>query len=222
VKTKLAISAAALTLVIVHNLFPTLKADTATLVFLVLMLLPWFAGVVKSVELPGGFKIELPEVKKAAAKVLAGRRIVGEEARVTVVGAEAHVTAGGSIKAEGVIGTTAEQTAQRLQEVAAKDPNLALVGARLEIEKRLLDIAAQRGVDLSRRSAGVLFQQLQQMGAVPSDVATGLRELIALGNQAAHGASVAPAAAAWVLDALPDILSTLDRLGQAQGTESST
>lgn len=211
-KTKLAISAVALALVIVHNLFPSLKADTATVVFLVLMVLPWFAEVVKSLELPGGFKIELRDVKEAAAKVLAGPHVVG---------AEAHVTAIGSIKAEGVIGTPAEQTAQRLQEVAAKDPNLALVGARIEIEKRLLDIAAHLSIDLSRRSAGVILQQLQRQGAVPSDVAAGLRDLIALGNQAAHGASVDPSAADWVVDVLPDILSTLDRLGQVSSTESS-
>ena len=130
-KTKLAISAAALALVIGHNLFPFLKVDTATLVFLVLMLLPWFAEVVKSLELPGGFKIELRDVKEAAAKVLAGPR-VGAEAHVTGVEAQAQVA--GSIKAEGVIWTTAQQTAQRLQEVAAKDPYLALVGARIEIE----------------------------------------------------------------------------------------
>ena len=101
-------------------------------------------------------------------------------------------------------------TIATLRNVAGTDPNLALVGVRIEIEKRLIELAKRRGIDSSRKSLGYLLRQLQQDQTIPSDLASGLNELTALGNRAAHGTEVSQDAAAWVLDIAPTILGILD------------
>jgi hypothetical protein len=47
---------------------------------------------------------------------------------------------------------------------------------------------------------------------MPQEAASGLMELIALGNRAAHGAAVSPDAGSWMLDVGPSILLQLDTL----------
>jgi hypothetical protein len=99
---------------------------------------------------------------------------------------------------------------ERLASVAASDGNLALVGAGIEIEKRLRDLAEGAGLDASSRSATYLLAELVRADAIPPAVASGLRDLIALRNKAAHGVPVTEGAARWALDELPIILRTLD------------
>jgi hypothetical protein len=206
VRAKWLITSSAVAIVIGHALFPSVKVDAFTALFLVIAVLPWFTPVVKSLELPGGFKVELREVKEAAEKVLGEPRVVE---------GSAHLRASSSISAQGEVLGPTQQVTSRLRAVAANDPNLTLVGAGIEIEKRLLNIAEKRGLDTSRCSIRLLLQQLQQQGVVAPTMASGISDLVALRNQAAHGASVAPEAAEWVISELPAILATLDRLAAA-------
>ena len=105
-----------------------------------------------------------------------------------------------------------------IADVAKKDPNLALVAFRIELEKRLAALAAQYGISDSGRGAGFLLRELRTRHAIPLSVASGLSELIALGNQAAHGASVSPDAAEWVLEVGPTVLGILDEAIQKQSS----
>jgi len=68
-KTRFIITIAALALAVGHNIWPDVKIDTITLILIVVAILPWLASVIKSLELPGGFKIELHDVKAATEKV---------------------------------------------------------------------------------------------------------------------------------------------------------
>src|SRR5207249_11615303 len=69
-KLGLTITVVALFLALAHLLFPSIKIDFVVLVLLLLAALPWLAPLVKSVELPGGLKIELQDVKEAAEVVI--------------------------------------------------------------------------------------------------------------------------------------------------------
>jgi hypothetical protein len=55
----LAISGAALVLLVLHVLFPNLGIDATATGLLVLAALPWLLPFVKTFELPGGTKIEV-------------------------------------------------------------------------------------------------------------------------------------------------------------------
>lgn len=197
-KTRLVITFAAIAIAIAHNIFPQLKIDFVTLVLLVVAVLPWLASVIKSLELPGGFKIELQDVKAATDKISAVSEVAIEHP-------EAEATRRLPEYVEPY-----EPTIKALREVARTDPRLALVGLRIELEKRLVQLADAKGIDSRKKSAGALVRALQEKQVMHPEVAVGLSELVALGNSAAHGAFVTPDAADWALDSAPSILATLD------------
>lgn len=55
------ISAGALAIALLHVLLPTVEIDAITIALLILALLPWIGPIFKSIELPGGIKLELRE-----------------------------------------------------------------------------------------------------------------------------------------------------------------
>ena len=62
---KIFISAIALILVAVRFVKPDIKIDSSVLILFGIAVLPWLSSIVKSVELPGGFKLEFQEHKLA-------------------------------------------------------------------------------------------------------------------------------------------------------------
>ena len=190
------ITIAAILIAAAHFLWPSFSLDTTYIVLLVLAVIPWLAPVIKSVELPGGFKIEVQDLKEATDKLTAAaaeplKRTFANESRQQ----QQQLT-----RAPELV-----DPFTTIRQLATTDPNLALVGFRIELERRLLALARRHGVDTQGRSAGQLLRQLQTLQAIPSSVATGLSDLLALGNQAAHGADVSPGAAQWMLDVGPKV-----------------
>jgi hypothetical protein len=189
-------SIAALILLILHMFIPSSKIDLIALVLLVLTFLPWIFPYLKKIELPGGIKIELREVKEAVEKV-AGRTInlSGK------IHAKSSVTAALSIEQPDSISL--------LKRVSEHEPNLALVGFRIEIEKKIIRLAEKNKIKIDR-SLTRLIKELQKNDILTYEAMSGLLELVAFGNQAAHGAKVSQEAVEWVLDYGPEILASLD------------
>jgi len=183
---------------------PSLKLDGITLALLLFSALPWLAPLIRSVELPGGLKIELQEVKAATDKVVETPEVV--ESSLFAAGDLSL----GELDLDG--GAERRQAIERLSAVAASDPNLALIGVGIEVEKRLRDLAEKAGIGPTTRSPSYLVAELQTANVLPLSVASGLRDLIALRNRAAHGTTVDEGAARWALDELPTLLSVLDHL----------
>jgi hypothetical protein len=91
------------------------------------------------------------------------------------------------------------------------DPNLAIVGIRIEIEKRIRELAEIEGLRLNQPLSRLL-RELQFRGVLNQTVFTGLQEIVMAGNQAAHGARVEPSISDWAFTYGPEILLTLDRI----------
>ena len=76
-KTQFVITATSLALAGVHLLWPDLRIDAITLTLLAAAAIPWLLPLFKSVELPGGLKLEFQELeaaeRRAAEAGLAGR-----------------------------------------------------------------------------------------------------------------------------------------------------
>jgi hypothetical protein len=206
-KTKILITVIAVAIVIGHRIWPNIEIDSTTIILIVIAILPWLAPIVKSMELPGGFKIELQDIKTATTKVVGVSAAELSPLSVTATD-KVGVTDTDSVTAISKI----EQAINKLRSVAENDPNLALVGVGIEIEKRLLDLAEKHRIIARGKTAGQLLWSLRDVGILSSSVASGLQDLIALRNQAAHGAAVSSDAAAWVLNVSPSILSVLDEL----------
>lgn len=207
-RTRIFITIAALALAAGHNIWPEIKVDLITLIFIVVAMLPWLASVIKSLELPGGFKIELNDVKAATEKVSS-----------IPSGSSANTRDERTPPSLPEYAEPYEPTIKALREVAQTDPRLALVGLRIELEKRLTQLAETKGIDSTRKSASAIVRALQQKEVMHPEVAVGLSELVALGNSAAHGAQVTPAAADWALESAPLILSILDNWITLEGVD---
>jgi len=90
------------------------------------------------------------------------------------------------------------------------DPNLALVGIRIEIEIRIRELAEIEGLRL-RQPLSKLLKELYHRGVLSQMVFSGLQEIVSAGNQAAHGARVEPSVADWAFDMGPNILLAIDK-----------
>ena len=177
---RLTITVLALAGLALHLFFPGVKLDTATLVLLGVALLPWLSSLVRSAKFPGGFEIEFQDLQAAAERV----------------GAPAGLAA----RAETLPGWQAVQDL---------DPNLALVGLRIEIEGRLRALA-KRHLDVYAIPLPRLIERLHSAGVLSAGEASGLTEIVLAGNQAAHGARVDPQVRGWAQVSGPRVLQVLD------------
>lgn len=192
-KLRIGISIVALAIALLHILVPSLKVDAITLGLIVLAVLPWLAPLVKSVELPGGVKIELQDVERAAAQ-----------------------SRGAGLLTPGPEVTKPEHS---FLLVAQQDPNLALAGFRIEIERRLIRLANAKGIEVKHASIRQLLQALNQHKVLTPEQLEALANLTSLLNSAVHGAPVAPAAASEAMAIAPDLLESLDRLINPTGSK---
>jgi len=96
--------------------------------------------------------------------------------------------------------------------LAEEDPNLALAGLRIEIEKRLRAIAARRGIENERMGIGQLLSALSSAGALSNEQRSVLSDLTGTLNMAVHGAEVNRRSADWAIDVGSRLLASLDDL----------
>jgi hypothetical protein len=176
------ISVIAILLIAGHLIWPNLRVDAITLTLLAIAILPWLGSLFKSVELPGGLKIEYQELQKAR-----------EQAE------KAGLLATPNTKKEGPAYLV----------VAEQDPNLALAGLRIEIERRLQTLAQANGIE-SRGGMGILLRQLAERNVLSSNERGVLADLTSLLNKAVHGAEVDQRAAEWAFETGPWLLAALD------------
>jgi hypothetical protein len=198
--TKVLITGLVVGLEVAHRVFPHVTLDAIDWALIVIAILPWILQYLRGFEIPGIVKIDLADTKAATDKVTRAQPTAGQ---ITLEGHPPRV----------IIGGDSEQFAN-LRTIYDTDPNLALVGFRIQIEKRLRDLAAARQISDSKMPLQRLLHELINQNLIPSEIASGLMELIALGNRAAHGVTVSPDAAGWLLDIGPDVLLRLDSLLQ--------
>lgn len=172
----------AIAVLIVRKVWPDLL-DVSDLFILALALLPWLSSILKSVEFPGGGKIEFKNVQSAVSKVTEGA-------------------------SDAVVERALAYSGELSPDV---DSSLALVGLRIEIERRIRQLAEKR--DLSAQKPLMpTIRDLQSSGVLEGPTGSGLQELVMFGNQAAHGRAVDESAASWARDYGPQVLAVLDEL----------
>lgn len=176
----------ALAFALAHLIWPKLAIDAITLGLLVISVIPWLGPLVKSLELPGGWKVELQEMYDMTARAQdAG--LISEQADVP----------------------TAEYS---FELVADRDPNLALAGLRIEIERKLLRLSDQHQIPLRSRGISQLLRELSERGVLTNDQRSVLTDLVGLLDSAVHGATVDQRAATWAMEIAPGLLQSLDKL----------
>lgn len=176
----------------VRFVWPTAPIDGVTAILLLVAAIPWLQPLFKSLELPGGVKVEFQDLEKVAQRA----------------------------DAAGLLAKAAPpqpQAAYSFLQVASSDPNLALAGLRIELERRLEQLARSRGDAQIPRGIGPLLMFLNSRELIGGAERGVLSDLVALLNSAVHGAKVDTEAAQWALDIGPRILQALDE--RAASTE---
>jgi hypothetical protein len=181
---KYTITLLALLIALAHLIWPAISIDAITVTLLVVAFLPWLSSVFKSIELPGVLKIQYQDFEKIEERARDTGLLIDETAK----GKEDY----------------------SFQTVASTDPNLALAGLRIELEKRLLNLAESRDLKPYKRSLGALLSDLNRHQLINGAESGLLADLAGLLNSAVHGAVVDPSAAEWALDIGPKILKALD------------
>ena len=189
------VSLGALAIALVHVVFPGLAIDAVALVLIVAAVVPWLAPLFKSVQIPGGWKVEFVELQRVAAEA-------GDAGLLSSAPAAAQVE-------------------YAFQSVAERDPNLALAGLRIELEKRLVRLADAHDVGTAMQGMGRLLRDLARRGILTEDEESVLSDLVHLLNAAVHGASVDPRATEWAMDVGPQLIQSFEeKLAPSKGFES--
>lgn len=176
----------ALVFALTHLIWPSLAIDGVTLGLLLIAVLPWLAPLIKTLELPGGWKVELRELQETATRVK-----------------EAGLLASAPI-------TSKDESEFTFQVVVSHDPNLALAGLRIEIEKRLSVLAERNDIQVRAGGIGHLLRALDQVQILSREERAALADILGLLNSAVHGAEVDPRAVEWAMDFGPRLLASLD------------
>ena len=184
IRLQITISVVAIALAVAHMVWPAIKVDSITIVLMVISVLPWLAPVIKSLELPGGYKIEFQEVQDAKQKA----------------------------DKAGLLDSTPKsgEPDPLYMQIAEQDPNLALAGLRIEIEKRLLRILKANDISTQRLSVGKMLKLLVDQQAINKDEYYALSDIVNVLNSAVHGATVSQDTVEYALDMGTSLLSALD------------
>jgi hypothetical protein len=181
------ITVGALMIAVVHLIWPSLKIDAIAMSCLLIAIVPWLALLFKAVELPGGWKFEFKELERASNKA----------------------DKAGLLAKSRLLTPTKSYS---FQIVANQDPKLALAGLRIEIEKRLTEMAESSGVQLNKASVGKLLRILGDNGYLTQEQRSVLADMVGTLNAAVHGGDIDERAAEWALDVGPRLLDSLEAI----------
>lgn len=189
-RIQITISIVAVVIVLLHLIFPRLNIDAITVTLIIVAVIPWLAPLFKSLELPGGLKVEFQDLEKASNKAIEA----------------------GLITEENVERLEAEAPDQNYPfiDLAETNQELALVSLRLEIEKVLKLIAQRYSLDDKKLSISMLIRELSTKSIISNQERAALLDMIGTLNHAAHGVEYDPRTAEWVIKNGPAILESLN------------
>jgi Domain of unknown function (DUF4145) len=184
------VTGVALALLAARLLWPHLSIDSIALGLLIVAILPWASTLIESAKFPGGWEVKFRDLKAASTAIESG------SAKQSDVDPQAEKN------------DSFQAVARPIMEA---DANLALVALRIEIEKRMRNLAYHYDVPMNLPLTR-LFKELRDKDVLPDGIASSLQEIIQAGNRAAHGASVEPTVQNWAIESSTKILRALDDL----------
>jgi hypothetical protein len=175
------ISTLCIILIILHAVFPQFAIDTTTVALIAILIFPWLLPYIKTLKLPGGIEITPREIEQLVEVTL--RSAIG----TTAVAARP-------------IRDRAKPSERMHSLLFRADPNLALASLRIEIERKLKEIARRRELDVGILSVQRILDILRQQEIIGPSEFESLRLIISVCNKAVHSEEVDPKLALIVLD----------------------
>jgi uncharacterized protein YecT (DUF1311 family) len=198
-KTQLSITVSAVLVGLIHLFFPDLKIDAIFITLIIISIIPWLEPLLKSIELPGGLKVEFQDFKKLEDELKIAGLIKSDE----------------KVKIKEITKTKSETFS--FIEIAEQNEELALVGFRIEIEKRLRSLADKYSIESNRYSVTRLIETLAKEEILTIAEKTSLIDIISTLNKASHGMEYDQRSANWVIENGPKILESLDEKLEVRG-----
>jgi len=181
------ISLLCIVLIIIHATFPQFSIDTTTLALIVILIFPWLLPYIKTVKLPGGIEITPREVQQLI-----------EVSLRSAIGTIPVMMPPPRPRGPQPSPPTPSQPTRRM--LFKADPNLALASLRLDIERKLREIATNRQLDVERLPLWQVLNVLHAKEIMGSSEFKSLKMIITVCNKAVHAEKVDPALALKVLD----------------------
>lgn len=176
--------------------FGGLKIDSTALALLAIILLSPFASAVRRIKI-GEFEAEI--APKEVAKV-----------REEVAEIESKTSSSPDDEERPIL---IYRTLDHIRGLAESDPVLAFVQLRIEIERIINRLTRRTSQDRRAsnrpRSLGLQLTELSKSRILPSEVIDPLRQVISIGNRAAHGQSIRTEDATAMIDAGTSLLERI-------------
>lgn len=198
-RTQIFITVSAILVGLIHLFFPNLKIDAIFITLIIIAIIPWLEPLLKSVELPGGLKVEFQDFKKLEEEAIKAGLIKSD----------------GKTEIKEITATNSETFS--FIEIAELNEELALVGFRIEIEKRLRSLADKYSIESNRYSVTRLIEALAKEEILTIAEKTSLADIISTLNKASHGMEYDQRSANWVIENGPKILDSLDEKLEVRG-----
>lgn len=199
-KTQIFITILTILIGITHLIFPDLKIDAIFITLIIVGIIPWLEPLLKSVELPGGLKVEFQDLQK----------IENEAKKAGLIKPENDIS---DKKAP----SNVYSETYSFIEIAEKNQELALVGFRIEVEKRLRSLADKYSIESNKFSITKLIDALNSKEIITNSESKSLKDIIHTLNYAAHGMDYDIRNANWVIENGPKILESLDEKLEIRG-----
>ena len=194
---QIAISAVAFLFLVAHLIWPSMKIDAITLTLLVICFIPWFGSIFKSVEFHGGGKIEYRERLLRASQKLE----------------EAGLLQEGALQPEDPV----------YRGLIRKDPNLALAGLRIDIERKLRQIVGYFQPDSPPRNLRDVVELIGSKGLFTKNQTNALHGILKTLNIAVHGGRISQTDAEEIMEKGSRLLSSLEkRINKEQSVSKAT
>ena len=177
---KYLISIFCLILIIIHAIFPEYAIDNITIALIIIILFPWLIPYLASIKFPGGPEIFFKEEAQRLEKLSEKSQLISDMALL-----------------QEPIPDEIEPTRQDLLRF---DPNLALASLRIDIEKKVKQIAKQKDIFINRKSLGAILKTLHTNEIIESSEYDTLLSVIDICNKAVHAERIDHFVASKVLD----------------------
>jgi hypothetical protein len=179
------LTSGALLLAAFHIIFPSLSIDGITVALLAIAIIPWLGSLFRAVELPGGLKVEYRDLKAIEEKM----------------------------QDEGLLTTKPASIESPLYlRIAQDDPNLALAGLRIELERELKAVAQRKNLKVAGSSLRQVARELAGAQLISAGAYLAIGDLSNLLNDAVHGAKVDEKALSWAMTVGPQLLKSIREL----------
>ena len=147
-KKKILFSSVFILLIIIRLKFPQLSIDIVTISLLLVAAIPWFTNYIESASFPGGLKVKLKDIKDDGEKVTSNGKLNNKDVKKS--------------------GLPLKLPTYSYLKMSDKDPNLALVGLGIEVEKRLRELGDNYNSNRENNLYDLIENLYQEMSYPPS------------------------------------------------------